>query len=547
MLVISIVSMFALYGEAREQHRAFMPRYQDEFSYLIQARMIAHGRLWMPAHPLAEFFNSFQLLASPVYASIYFPGAAMFFTAGIILHLPFWVVPLMLSGFSCGLFFWVLTQFFDSVVGVLGTIMLISLPIFRLVTIMAMSQVPTLFLSLVMIVCWMQWQAARERRWIWAVLLGGASGWCAITRPLDALIAVIPISVAMLIDFYRRQSSRHGRDARDMGTRIVSRASRTCLEFHDKGSIAFPRTVGLLVLGASGFFALQLIFNAHVTGHYLQTPFSFFQPLCHPQSGYGFHTFDPTIRPIWDLPQVQKFYDASTVPVVENHTPLKTLSTWMNSRLPITILNGTPQVLLLILLGPAAAGLLQRRRWMLASLLPVFVVLYVPYAYFLTHYTVICAPGVIALILVGADVVIATFPARRATLTMFFTLAIAMLSISEFSLFNHSAWDEFFPATELKTIAELIQPIRDRGERAIVLFHVGPDEPGGVEPVYNPDVIWPDDAPVIRAHDRGEQNFKLFHYYAKQQPDRVVYRIDRAKSPEVLERLGRVDELSHRL
>ncbi|HXE53453.1 MAG TPA: hypothetical protein VN541_10575, partial [Tepidisphaeraceae bacterium] len=56
------------------QHRDLFPRIHDELSYTIQARMLSHGRLWMPRHELADFFETFHFLTRPVYGSIYFPG-----------------------------------------------------------------------------------------------------------------------------------------------------------------------------------------------------------------------------------------------------------------------------------------------------------------------------------------------------------------------------------------------------------------------------------------------------------------------------------------
>jgi hypothetical protein len=80
---------------------------------------------------------------------------------------------------------------------------------------------------------------------------------------------------------------------------------------------------------------------------------------------------------------------------------------------------------------------------------------------------------------------------------------------------------------------------------AIVLFHY--DSPGNFhdEPVYNIDVAWPDDAPIIRAQDLGPaRNQELFAYYAQRQPARTVYRFDRATGKLFL--LGNVVELAHR-
>jgi hypothetical protein len=48
-----------------------------------------------------------------------------------------------------------------------------------------------------------------------------------------------------------------------------------------------------------------------------------------------------------------------------------------------------------------------------------------------------------------------------------------------------------------------------------------------IEPVYNAGVAWPDDAPVIRAHDLGPaRNQQLYEYYARHQPQRAVYLFD---------------------
>ena len=75
-IVAAIAAMAYLLATAWQQKRHMAPLLHDEFSYLIQAHQLAHGHLWMPGHPLAAFFDSFQLIVHPVYASIYFPGTA---------------------------------------------------------------------------------------------------------------------------------------------------------------------------------------------------------------------------------------------------------------------------------------------------------------------------------------------------------------------------------------------------------------------------------------------------------------------------------------
>jgi hypothetical protein len=86
------------------------------------------------------------------------------------------------------------------------------------------------------------------------------------------------------------------------------------------------------------------------------------------------------------------------------------------------------------------------------------------------------------------------------------------------------------------------------GRPAIVLFRFDPATSNThVEPVYNSDVAWPDDARVIRAHDLGDAaNARLLAYYAAREPGRRVYRYDRAKSAAAspLRYLGTAGELA---
>src|ERR1700722_5949128 len=79
----AVAAVAYLLATAWQQHRQLAPLLHDEFSYLTQAHQLAHGRLRMPSHPLAAFFDSFQLIVHPVYASIYFPGTAMLYVPGI--------------------------------------------------------------------------------------------------------------------------------------------------------------------------------------------------------------------------------------------------------------------------------------------------------------------------------------------------------------------------------------------------------------------------------------------------------------------------------
>jgi hypothetical protein len=80
---------------------------------------------------------------------------------------------------------------------------------------------------------------------------------------------------------------------------------------------------------------------------------------------------------------------------------------------------------------------------------------------------------------------------------------------------------------------------------AVVLFRYRPGVNFHQEPVYNVDVAWPDDAPIIRAHDLGARNAEIIDYYARTQPDRVFYLFDMGNGS--LTEIGMAGELAKQL
>src|SRR5439155_4223022 len=100
--VVAIVYMFAT---AKYQDRDLIPKFHDEHMHLVQARMLAHGKLWTQSHPMADFFESFHIMVKPVYASIYFPGTAIVYLPWAWFNLPFWVLPLIVAGAACGMMY----------------------------------------------------------------------------------------------------------------------------------------------------------------------------------------------------------------------------------------------------------------------------------------------------------------------------------------------------------------------------------------------------------------------------------------------------------
>ncbi len=53
-LIVAVLGAAYLALTAIHQDRFLQPHWHDELSYVIQMRMLAQGKLWMPAHPVSQ-------------------------------------------------------------------------------------------------------------------------------------------------------------------------------------------------------------------------------------------------------------------------------------------------------------------------------------------------------------------------------------------------------------------------------------------------------------------------------------------------------------
>jgi hypothetical protein len=84
------------------------PEVYDEFGHLLVADTLLHFRLANPAHPLHQFFETFFVLQTPTYASIYPLGQGLMLAIGQgIFGLP-WAGVLLSSAALCALCYWML-------------------------------------------------------------------------------------------------------------------------------------------------------------------------------------------------------------------------------------------------------------------------------------------------------------------------------------------------------------------------------------------------------------------------------------------------------
>jgi 4-amino-4-deoxy-L-arabinose transferase-like glycosyltransferase len=417
-------------------------------------------------------------------------------------------MPLLVTGITCGLLWWVLSELIDPACATMGLIILLCSFGFQRVATMYMAQMPLLMLGLVAVVALLRWRQATSLRW--AALIGGSLGWAAVTRPLDAACYGAIVAVGMLPTF-------------------------KCMRWADRA-----KSAGIVVVAATPFLLLQIIFNIGVTGSATQTPFALYNQQDQPALAYG-TSGDLTRRPASTVPQKQRFYDAFTVRFVQyhNHPDQTPLILWRN-RVNVMLPMLTPTVMLLPLLAVGLLGLSTGRRWLVFSLLPLFAASYHLYPIFLFHYILFAMPAVILLYALVPNVVGLAFGEKRSKLAR----SIVLLGMSGMAIGAQIDRARYELPDERKTERLAIDRLLDQvTEPAIVLFTAPSDrESLHLEVVYNNDVAWPDDAPVIRAHDRGQQNIELYRYYARTAPDRAVWRLDRERM--TIQKIGKVRELA---
>ena len=327
----------------------------------------------------------------------------------------------------------------------------------------------------------------------WAIVIGAAAGYAAITRPLDALCFVLPVGAAIVWQLRPEPSAliRHG---------------------------------AAIFLAAAPFLMLLVAQNIGVTGRWSEFAEAYFNQHNFPATPMGFHRIEPNQIPANLNAVKQQWLREWVLPSFERHTFGNALKTWYRGRLVQLLDNALPNPILLLLLPLGLLAMGDIRRLVMVTPLVLFCVGYAVYLFFLEHYVVSILPAMICLMLMGGETLESAWPGGRTG--SFITLALLAISVSVL-------WPVIplppLPvpfAPDQKVVNHLLAKLPFTP--AVVLFRFDPRVGSfNDDPVYNDTVAFPDDAPVIRARDLGPgKNREIIRYYAQRQPNRVFYIYD---------------------
>ena len=159
--------------------------------------------------------------------------------------------------------------------------------------------------------------------------------------------------------------------------------------------------------------------------------------------------------------------------------------------------------------------------------LPLLVGSYILYPVYWHHYTIVAASAVVALIAMALGEFVCLRGQWRSICLVAGYLAMLAVIVPTFPELGGPSPDQKLSSATLKFVNDIL-PGAVKAPAVLLVKFVSKDDPQ-IEPVYNIDTPWPDDAPMIKAHDLGwPKNQEIINYYAAHQPRRNFYELDRA-------------------
>ncbi|MFQ5730536.1 MAG: ArnT family glycosyltransferase, partial [Planctomycetaceae bacterium] len=254
-------------GRETKSLRELPPAYQDEYSYLLQARTFLAGRWSFPSHPTQpRLFDQMHVVNQGRYASRYFPATGAWMATFVWIGRPYWGH--WLAGALTAMFVFAAgRELGGNGVGLVAGVLTGVAPGMAVFSNLLLAHHPALVgLALFL---WMSLRMLRTGRYWCAALAGTGLSFAMLGRPMTAFGFGLPFGVVFVLCALRRLR--------------VGRLANEARLLRETGLLA---AMGLPILAGFGVLAWQ---NHAVTGHWTKTPYQQFNDVYTPRHVFGFN------------------------------------------------------------------------------------------------------------------------------------------------------------------------------------------------------------------------------------------------------------------